>query len=279
MKKIADFLLFGSIFIAICAAALAYETYLLLGLDANRPAIYLFIIGATLVQYNLHYLFKSHPVVTAPTERDTWSANHRSVQKFLWVSGFILIASTVWFLQPRHFGVLAILALLASFYSLPLLPFKKKRLKEYGLLKITLLSLEWTLVTVWFPADQSGVDPTSYWLVFLRRFIFMFVLCLLFDIRDIESDRAGGIRTLPVRYGAAISYRIGDLALLVFLLLSFWQLTHSGNILYFNAMLLSVLCTKWIMQISKKVHNDYVYLFGIDGMMLLQAILVAVGSI
>jgi 4-hydroxybenzoate polyprenyltransferase len=279
MKKLADFLIFGAVFIACCAVALCYETNLLLGISPNSPSVYLFIFGATLVQYNLHYLFKNSPGTTAATPRDAWSASHRQTQRFLGIAGFTLILSTVLWLQPRHFVVLAILALLASLYSLPLLPFRRKRLKEYGLFKIFLLSLEWTLVTVWFPADQSGIDPTSYWLVLIRRFVFMFVLCLLFDIRDIESDRAAGIRTLPVRTGATIAYRYADYALIIFVVLSVWQLTHTGNIEFFNAMLLSAICTKWMMQVTKKVNNEYVYLLGVDGMMLLQALLVAVGTI
>jgi 4-hydroxybenzoate polyprenyltransferase len=277
MKRLVDFGLFSAIYIAVCAIALCMETNILLKLPFNHWSFYCFIAGACLVQYNLHYFFKQ--ATGFPSERDVWSIHNRTTQKIFLAAGLILILLSVNWLQPRHFIVLLVLAGLASLYSLPLLPFKKRRLKEYGLFKIILLSLEWTLVTVWFPVDQSGIDPTSYWLVFFRRFVFMFVLCLLFDIRDLQTDKANGIRTLPVRIGIKNAYRLADLTLLLFVLLSAWQLSRTGEFIFFNAMLLSAICTKWIMQLSKKINNDYVYLAGVDGMMLLQALLVAVGTI
>ncbi|MBC6492232.1 UbiA family prenyltransferase [Flavihumibacter stibioxidans] len=277
MRRFFDFLLFGSVFIAVCAVALCMETSILLGLPFNSLNFYLFVFGACLAQYNLHYFFKQE--TGFPSVRQEWSHRNRQVQRVLLATGLLVMLTTVWRLESRHFIVLLVLAVLASLYSFPLLPFYKKRLKDHGILKISLLALEWTLVTVWFPADQAGIDPTSYWLVFLRRFVFMFVLCLLFDIRDQESDSTAGIRTIPVRLGIKKSYRLADLLLLVFLALSVWQLVRTGQFPYFNAMLLSALLTKWIMEFSKKINNDYVYLAGVDGMMLLQAFLVIVGSI
>ncbi|ULQ53531.1 UbiA family prenyltransferase [Flavihumibacter fluvii] len=277
LKKTVDFLLFGAVFIAICAVALSIETNLLLGIPLNHPAVYIFIFGSTILQYNLHYLFKKG--IGLLSDRDTWSARNRITQKILICLGAVLIAISVGWLESRHFVVMVVLALLASLYSLPLLPFKRRRLKEYGLLKITLLSLEWTLVTVWFPADQYGIDPTSYWLVFVRRFIFMFVLCLSFDIRDMQSDFKAGIRTMPVRLGKNTAYKVADWGLILFTLLSIWQLTHSGNFIFFHAMVLSALVTKWMVEQTKKSDSEYLYLAGVDGMMLLQALLVAIGTI
>ncbi len=277
MKKLADFIIFGAVFIALCAVALSIETNQLLGIPLNSPSVYTFIFGATLLQYNLHYLFKKGTV--PDSVRDNWSLSNILTQKLLIITGFLMIGFSIWSLESRHFGVLVVLAVLASLYSLPILPFKRKRLKEYGLLKIILLSLEWTLVTVWFPADQSGIDPTSYWLVFVRRFVFMFVLCLAFDIRDMHTDRLAGIRTMPVRLGSPMAYRIADLCLILFLLLSVWQLGHTGNFIFFHAMLLSAMATKWMLEKTKKSDNEYLYLAGVDGMMLVQALLVAIGTI
>lgn len=277
MRKLLDFLIFGAVFISICAVALAIETNLLLSQPLNDPAVYLFIFGATLLQYNLHYFFKGSAAAT--NIRETWSFKNRLTQKILIAAGILLVAGSIWQLENRHFLVLAVLAVLAALYSLPLLPFRKKSLKEYGLLKISLLSLEWTLVTVWFPADQAGIDPTTYWLVLFRRFIFMFVLCLLFDIRDFHADQQKGIRTLPVRLGIRNAYALADSGLVVFLLLSIWQLLHAGNFIFFHAMLLSALATKWMLELTKKSDNEYLYLAGVDGMMILQALLVVIGTI
>lgn len=277
MKKLVDFLLFGAVFIAVCAVALCMETNWLLGIPLNHWSFYILVFGATLVQYNLHYFFKEPTGL--PSARDEWSVKNRTTQKALLALGAICIAVSLGWLNTRHFGVLVVLALIASLYSLPLLPFGKRRLKEYGFLKIFLLTLEWTLVTVWFPVDQSAQDPTSYWLVFSRRFIFMFILCLLFDIRDMKADRAAHIKTLPIQLGLHRSYLLANIFLLVFVLLSAWQLFRQGQFVFFHAMLLSAACTWFMIIQTKKLNNDYIYLAGVDGMMLLQAILVGIGTI
>jgi len=277
MRKLVDFLLFGAIFIGLCAVALCWETNMLLGLEPSHWSLYLFVFGATLVQYNLHYLFKK--VQPFPSARQDWSVANRLTQKILLGLGAVGVLISLFWLEPRHFMVLVVLALLASLYSFPLLPFTRKRLKDYGLLKIVLLSLEWTLVTVWFPADQEGVDITSYWLVFVRRFLFIYVLCLLFDLRDRVVDARNGIRTIPVRIGVRATYRLADMVLILFLLLSVTELIRTGNFPFFHAMLLSALITRFVIMLTKQYNNDYIYLAGIDGMMLVQAILVAVGTI
>lgn len=277
MRKLADFLLFSAVFIGLCTVALCWETNVLLGLPPVHWSLYLFVFGATLLQYNLHYLFKK--THSFKSERQVWSINNRQTQKILLLTGAVLVVVSLFWLEPRHFVVLVVLALLASLYSFPLLPFVKKPLKEFGIFKIILLSFEWTLVTVWFPADQQGVDMTSYWLVFVRRFLFMFVLCLLFDMRDRELDASNGIRTIPVRIGLRASYRLADVVLVVFVLISLVQFIRTGDIPFFQAMLLSAGLTWVVIQQTKKIDNDYIYLAGIDGMMLVQAILVALGTL
>ncbi|MBL7769808.1 MAG: UbiA family prenyltransferase [Flavipsychrobacter sp.] len=277
MRNSVDFLLFSAVFIGLCAVALCWETNLLLGLQPGHWSLYSFVFGATILQYNLHYFFKKQHAF--PSERQDWSVRNRFTQKILIGIGLVVVIVSMFWLEPRHFIVLVVLAVLASLYSFPLLPFVKRPLKEYGLLKIGLLSLEWTLVTVWFPADQQGVDMTSYWLVFIRRFLFMFVLCLLFDLRDKELDATNGIRTLPVRLGIKITYRLADGLLLLFLLISLVQLFRTGNYPFFHAMLLSAVLTRLVIEQTKKINNDYIYLAGVDGMMLVQAILVGLGTL
>src|SRR5690606_14002425 len=89
----------------------------------------------------------------------------------------------------EHFVILALLGCIAVLYSFPFLPFgKKRRIKDYGFLKIITLALLWTLVTVWFPANRWEIDHGLFTLVLAKRFVFMFVLCLMFDVRDIPID-------------------------------------------------------------------------------------------
>jgi 4-hydroxybenzoate polyprenyltransferase len=276
MKKLVDVLLFGAIFIAGCSTALCFETNILLGLYPQNPAIYFFIFGATLVQYNLHYLFK-HSAVPA-SRRSEWSAQNRTIQKSLIAAGSFLVVMSIYQLQPRHFYWLFFLALLALLYSLPILPLSKKSLKEYGVLKIFLLTLVWTLVTVWFPIEQQPLALQHIGIILLQRFLFMFVLCLAFDIRDMATDQHTGIQTIPVRMGKKAAYILTDTGLVLFVLVCLLQYVQTGQRYVLFAFIVSAACTRFMINRTKTSSGEYLYLAGIDGMMLLQVLLLTIGT-
>lgn len=273
IKKITEFTLFGSIYIAACAVALCMETNLLLHLPLNKISFYCFVFGATIVQYNLHYLVKTTAIKNS--QRLSWSLRNKSLHKILFGLGCVLIVISLFSFRLHHFIILSVLGGIAFLYSFPVLPFGKgKRIKDYGFLKIITLALLWTLVTVWFPVDDVLWNTPAFFIVFLKRFVFMFVLCLLFDVRDIEIDRQENIKTLAVILGKNKSYIITYASLLFFLMLSVVHYIYFRETGFFIAMLISAAATFLMIESTKKTNSDFVYLAGIDGMMLLQAFLV-----
>lgn len=269
-------MLYSSLYIAICTVALCLETNLLLKIPFQHVSFYIFVACATLLQYNLHYYIK---IAEPPHDpRTHWSHKYKRVHQVLIVLSLIGIVISLFSFTPAHMYVIGMLGLLTVLYSFPLMPFAtKKRLKDFGIVKIVVLTLTWTIITVWLPVAESGWD-TDIWLVFLRRFLFMGALCLAFDIRDVTNDESRQIRTIPIRIGINRTYRLIWLLLFLFVLLSVYQLFRSGNIYHFNAMMLSAMATYFVISRSKYIENDYIYLGGIDGMMLLQFILVAIGG-
>lgn len=276
-KKISGIFLYGSIFISLCAVAMCIQTNLLLYLPLNDFAFYLFVFGATLVQYNLHYIFKKTAV--ANSDRLAWSLKNKHVHKILIALGLALIIYSLFSFSLQHFIILLILGAIAFFYSFPFLPLtNKKRIKDFGLLKIITLALLWTLVTVWFPVDGSRFSIFSFQLIFLRRFVFIFILCLLFDIRDEEIDRKENIATLAVKLGIKKSYIFCYILLVVFIILTVIQFIYLPDTSQLIAMLISGAVTFITINYSQKNNSDVVYLACIDGMMLLQALLVIFAS-
>ncbi len=274
-KKLFHFLLFGSIFIAICAVAMCIETNILLKLPLNSIGFYLFVFGATLVQYNLHYVSKTAAIDGSP--RLHWSRHQQKTHYILITLGTAMIIYGLITFPLHHYIVLMILGAASFLYSFPFLPAKngRKRLKDFGLLKIVTLSLMWTLVTVWFPVNRMPFDITAFLFVFGKRFIFIFILCLVFDIRDAVVDSKHGIRTMPVMLGIRKSFLIcyALLVLLVFINVAEYFIFGSD---YLLAFLLSIVVTAMVVRYSEKENSDITCLFGIDGMMLLQAILVII---
>lgn len=273
IKKLSEFLLFGSFFIAFCAVAFSMETNIMLGLPFNSFSFYCFIFGATIVQYNLHYLIKTNAV--KGSERLMWSLRNKRLHYILFFFGCALIIFSLFNFQLQHFYILLFLGAISFLYSFPYLPFtKKRRIKDYGFLKIVTLSLLWTLVTVWLPVSTWTYDLSLYWFIFVKRFVFMFILCLLFDIRDIEIDKSETIKTLAVMLGKKKSYRLSYSLLFFFVLLSFIQYMFFPQPGFLFAMLLSSVATYIIIGMTKKSNSDFVFLAGIDGMMLVQALLI-----
>lgn len=273
---VADFLLYSSLFISICAVALCIETNLLLGIPLQGSGFYVFVAGSTLLQYNLHYFIKTKHPPSDP--RTSWSFQHKNTHKTLIVLGIAGVIAGMLSFSFSHLIVVGILGALTILYTFPFLPFPtKKRLKDFGLLKIFVLTLTWTIITVWLPVAESGWN-LDIWLIFIRRFLFMGALCLAFDIRDAQFDGKAGIGTVPVAIGLQNSYRIIYLLLALFMGISIYQLITDGNIYLFNAMMLSAIATFILIEKSKTDRSDLLYLGGIDGMMLLQAILVAAGT-
>ena len=278
LKKLLEFILFSSIFIAACAVGFCIETNILLGLSLNSFSFYCFVFGATLLQYNLHYSTKK--IAVKDSERLRWSHSNKKLHLFLLVVGGLLILFSFFSFHLKHFLILGCLGAISFLYSFPFLPFgKKRRIKDYGLLKIVTLSLLWTLVTVWFPVNTLPVNGVLFTFVFVKRFIFMFILCLLFDVRDIEIDRKEKINTLPVMLGRKKSYNLSYGLLVVFLAITLLQYFYLPQLSFFIAMVLSALITFIMIERTKKTNTDFIYLAGIDGMMLLQALLVYLFSL
>lgn len=277
-KKFYEFILFSSIFISICAVALCMETNILLGLPFNNFSFYCFVFGATLAQYNLHYLVKN--IAVKNSHRLAWSQRNRKIHLLLFIAGVGLILFSFFSFHLKHFIILLSLGGIAFLYSFPFLPFgKKRRIKDYGFMKIITITLLWTLVTVWFPVNSMPFETSLFLFVFAKRFVFMFVLCLLFDIRDIDVDRQEKINTLAVIIGKRKAYFLSSILLILFTLLSIIQYIYFPQKGVLIAMFFSVAATFINIELTKKSNSDFIYLAGIDGMMLLQAILVFLFSL
>ena len=226
----------------------------------------------------MHYLFKTTAVENS--SRLAWSLKNKNIHKILIAIGIALILYSLFSFHLKHFIFLVALGGIAFLYSFPFLPFtNKKRIKDFGLMKIITLALLWTLVTVWFPMDEINFAGLSFQLIFFRRFIFIFILCLLFDIRDTEVDRRENIATLSVKLGIKRSYLLCYLLLALFVALSMIQYIHLPDTSQLITMLISALATGITIEYSKKNNSDIVYLALIDGMMLLQALLVIFAAI
>ncbi len=144
---------------------------------------------------------------------------HRYIQVFSILSLAIAMYHA-YFLLPTSWPWVAVLVLLAGWYSLPIFP-PGTKLRNSGLLKIILVALVWAGTTVILPVVETKTNYTlNISIEFIQRFLLILLLLIPFEIRDLKFDSIT-IRTLPQRLGIEKTKRVGILGCLVFFGLSF----------------------------------------------------------
>ncbi len=172
--------------------------------------------------------------------------HHRSLPKNLkLIQLFSLIAFMVmclllWFLPYKLWWWTALTGLLTLFYAIPVLP-GGKNLRNVSGLKIGIIALVWSIVTVIYPLVIIGKNiEQSGLFLFLQRFLFILVLILPFEIRDLKSD-ALSLGTIPQLIGVRNTKILGMFILSLVLLLEYWLQSFVPNPLKWTNLLLIVL--------------------------------------
>lgn len=252
---------------------MATEKLLLQATPDLFNGLHLLVFCSTLLVYNTHYLLKqSSPEIS---DRYAWSIRHRIWHIILLAIGMIGCIASVFFLPFKVLVACGVLALLSFSYSIPILPFHgKKRLKDFGRVKIFVLTLVWTIVTAVLPIVYHGQPIIDYPYEIAMRFVFMFTLCVAFDIRDMQTDMDNGIATLPNVIGVKNSYLVMSVAMILFVVMSiiqYFRFQIPGRLV---AELIVALSTKLAVDYSAKKPSDRAYLGLVDGMMLLYGLLI-----
>jgi 4-hydroxybenzoate polyprenyltransferase len=236
----------------------------------------LFVFLATFLLYNFDSLlpYKLQQQATF-SERRAWAERHKKVIVSLMglagVGALYLFFRTVFY--KYNILLLGHLALLSLLYSLPVLPIRGKYwpLRHIPLLKIFLIAYVWTCVTVWLPllAYNQPIFTGEVWLLFLRRFLFILAITIIFDIRDVERDRATGTITLPGTIGVKRARYIAWVSLGLFALL----VALIPQEMYRLALWLSAVATGYVVWQTYPGKSEYFFSVVADGMMVLQFLL------
>ena len=275
-NKLCNWILYTSLFAASCTVSLCIGTERLLvrSVPPLLTALHVFIFGSTLAVYNAHYLAKR---ISAVSDRQRWTTRFRSWNFVFFIAGVAACLATAMLLPFRVLAACPVLALLSFAYSLPLLPFiSRKRLRDFGWIKITVLSSVWTIVTAALPILFYNCRLVDYPFELLLRFVFIFVLCVAFDIRDMQTDLDAGIYTLPNRIGLRASYRLMYVSLLAFMMLSVIQCSRYPVRGRLAGEIVTAICTGIAVDYTRRHPSDRAYLAFVDGMMLLYGVLMMI---
>lgn len=268
-----NWILYTSVFAALCALGLCMATERLITqtIPPLFTSLHIFIFGSSLVIYNIHYVLKKSSVTVS--DRYMWTQRNRHWHWILLITGFLLCNAFWWMFTIEIFICCVVLAVLSFAYSLPLLPLGGKKLRDFGWIKITVLSGVWTIVTSVLPILYWNKPLSAFPYEILLRFVLLFILCLAFDIRDMQTDLRANIYTLPNRIGEHNTYRLINSMIVLFILLGIIQYLRYPSLLRLAGDLLTALLTKLAVNYTKKHPSDKAYLGLVDGIMLIYAVI------
>lgn len=232
---------------------------------------FIFTAGGTIASYNLHwYLTNSNDAGSSEPVRVVWTLKHKNILLPLAIGGLIIAAAACWFLK-EHWLWLMIGVLLASLYTAPKIPGAiSRRLKKIAIAKTIYLAMSWTYVTTVLPviiAHSVFSIPVIFFMVY--RFFLIYAICILFDYRDRENDIKNSIRSLITYFSDKGNNRLYYFSITAALVAAGLFGYYSSQLINGLLLMLPLLLLLWMFPKVKAIHNDYLYYFALDGLMVI----------
>ena len=273
LYKCLNFLLFGNVFVAICAVAQTFVTFNFLSLKPNLWVCG-FLFFSTLGYYNFCLLInKSNTSLYLRHSRNNWFYAHLSLNLVLTITAAFAIVP---FFLMFNFGakiLVVFLGILAATYNFPLHWVNSKffNLRNIKGLKLFLIAFVWALSVVLLPVLQASIFIPQREIIILitKQFLLFVAITIPFDVRDFIDDKASNLKTLPIMYGVKTAYKFAIALLLVNLALGF----GFKSLIFDDKFLASVIppvLAIFLITKSGLRKNKYYYFLYLDGVLIVQ---------
>jgi 4-hydroxybenzoate polyprenyltransferase len=273
--RLADFFLFSSLYISLCAVVMVYQTNYLLFHSAPCFSLSAFVFLSTICSYNFHWYLT--PYSATSSARAQWTQKHKVLHLILYLTG-VAGSGVYFFVFRQHWMALAFVAFVTFLYSAPKLPQTFfKQLKQIAIGKTIFLAFVWMYVTSMLPIFIANKHwETDYLLFACSRFFLIYSICIIFDYRDREDDRNDGIRSMITflnEKGISILFIISLMLFSFFTITLYW---FQYSLLTIIILLLPGIIVASLYNYSKKNFSDYLYYFVLDGMMMFSGLLMLI---
>lgn len=250
---------------------MVFATQLLNSIPVKLTHFTVFITCITFLLYNFHtYSFKLDYSGFRKLYRSYVSLKI-SLSEQIFFTLFTLIAFIEFFyLSEAVMYWLIPLGILSLLFSIPLWGIKRKfRIRESLFVKMPVLSAVWSVATVIIPIVEQNIEPDSAFVIqqTICRFIFVFILYIPFEIRDMEVDRSENVRTIPAVFGVEKTKMLG--VLLVILEIMVHHFMPVQNIISFALDISSIIALLYIF-FKVQDRNGFFYKLFVDGTMILR---------
>ena len=265
LKQLFDFYINSSIHVALAVFSLAWITLIEFHISYDEAVLY-FIFYATISGYNFVKYFglaKFHHIQLA-----TWL---KLIQILSFIS-FLLMCFYGYQLNINTFIFIGCLAVLTFLYAMPIFSSGDHSLRNVTGIKVYIIALVWAGVTVFLPLIQAdSLIVIDSILTGVQRFIFVIVLMLPFEIRDLKYDNSN-LGTIPQKIGVMNAKILGITMLFVFFLMEFFkgETSLSSTIIH---LIMSIITLVFLM-FSKLEQNKYYCSFWVESLPIMWLLLV-----
>ena len=290
-KSLIRFLFFGNYFYGICTVALSIEASIQQSYPLNNYWYYILLFAATVVYYTKAYIEVT--TLDKNNKRSVWYLNHRHwmivsqiiLTIIIFIAAFFILKD-IWkeLLQIKWMEWIAILIfpiVAICYYGIESIHSKKYTLRNNGWLKPFSIGFVWSGTVTIYPVLFHCIEYNEAYgislfgtLLFVKNFMYITVLCIMFDIKDYAADYNQQLKTFVVRVGLrkTIFYIIIPLCIIGFGTFLVYTISHHISLLriVINAIPFILLIT-----VAYSMHRRksiLYYLAIIDGLMLVKAI-------
>ena len=280
LQPVFDFLLFSNMFMALCAVAQGLVVFHLIGSPPIFTVLGLLFVS-TVAIYNFSILLtKPKNPKQSENKRVRWFFAHHRLMVTITIVSILSLIPLFFLVSTESRLLLVFLAIISFAYSLPLFTMGDQRfgLRNIPGLKQFLITLVWTMSTVLLPILEAqdlhftDVSLRDTAILLAKRFLLIAALTVPFDIRDLFEDRESGLKTIPVVIGEKYANLFCQVLLAGHIILLFLYRNH-GLTKDFVALSLTAVLAGWLIFKSKWQRNEYYYFFYLDGILILQYLL------
>ena len=269
LKQLLNFYINSSIHVALSVFSLTWITLIEFDFKFDKT-ILLFVFFASITGYNFVKYFglaKFHHRRLA-----SWL---KVIQIFSFLC-FLLMCFYAYKLNNNALLFIVGFGVVTFLYAIPFIPKrffldKNQNLRTISGLKIYIIALVWSGVTVFLPLinNQFNISDDVV-LTGIQRFIFVMVLMLPFEIRDLQYDSLK-LSTIPQKIGVKQTKIIGVLLLMVFFFLEFFKDEIDVNKVIILLIITFVMLL--FLMFSKKEQGKYYSSFLVEGIPIIWLIL------
>jgi hypothetical protein len=291
-KDIIKSIFFGNYFYGLCVIGLSIEASLQQQHPLNNLVYYSLVFITTVLYYTKAYIPST--LVDSPNPRTRWYAKNKkailasqwiltiiflgfaSLYMYKYFEGFIQLPLLNWILL----GIFPVIALL--YYGIDNKFFGNINLRSIGWMKPFIIGFIWAGCVTIYPIIFKGIETKENYyhfnlvrtFLFIKNFMFVTVLCIMFDIKDYAADSNQQIKTFVVNNGLrktifAIIIPLSALGLASFLVYALDR--HFSSLKIFLNIIPFILLLIVAYSMHKRQSILY-YLIAIDGLMLLKAV-------